>query len=117
MSDIYLTDEQRTELLREMEEDEDYRILIDVLLLAYKQAAFGKGRERHANGKPFHDQPLLSISDMVGSGYPLGQAVKKLQESRTIRTLDNGQERAVNEVLGAINYAAAAAHLYRIGKG
>lgn len=80
-----------------------YSELEQVLIRAYKQAAFGKGKERHANDKPFVDQPILAITRMVGDGYPLGQAMKKSQEAARLPTI----EMKVKELLGAINYLAA----------
>jgi len=83
--------------------DDGYDILRDVLQLAVDQASVGKGKERHANGKPFDRQPIMEIGRMVGSGYPLGQAMKKAQESSRLPP-----DRAKAELLGAINYLAAA---------
>jgi hypothetical protein len=84
-----------------------YSPLMDTLKLAYSQAAAGKGLERHANGKPFMEQPIMEIGRMVGPGYQIGQAMKKGQESMGM--LSRGQhERARAELLGAINYLAAA---------
>lgn len=81
----------------------DYDPLGRVLLLAYEQAASGKGKERHANSKPFNRQPIMEIARMVGIGYQLGQAMKKAQEASRLPN-----ERARAELLGAINYLAAA---------
>lgn len=83
--------------------DDGYDSLRYVLTLAIEQASVGKGKERHANGKPFDRQPIMEIGRMVGSGYPLGQAMKKAQESTRLPP-----DRAKAELLGAINYLAAA---------
>ena len=83
--------------------DDGYDSLRYVLTLAIEQANAGKGKERHANGKPFDRQPIMEIGRMVGSGYPLGQAMKKAQESTRLPP-----DRAKAELLGAINYLAAA---------
>ena len=48
-------------------------------------------------------KPIMEIGRMVGSGYPLGQAMKKAQESARMPP-----DRAKAELLGAINYLAAA---------
>lgn len=40
----------------------------------------------------------------MGLGYPLGQAVKKIYESQRLPT----KQPAIAELLGAINYIAAA---------
>ena len=82
---------------------EGYEMLGDVLSRAFDQAASGKGAERHAQGELFENQPMQVIADMVGIGFPLGQAIKKIQESQRL-PLDG----AVRELLGAINYLAGA---------
>ena len=83
-----------------------YEKLSNVLGAAYHQASGGKGKERHARGKPFDKQPIMEISRMVGPGYATGQAMKKLQEAKSM--MDRGQLAAAKaEALGAINYAAA----------
>lgn len=84
--------------------DQDYVELKRVLKEAYNQAASGKGKERHACDKPFVNQPILEIARMVGDGYLLGQAMKKTQESQRLPTT----QAKVKELLGAINYLAAA---------
>lgn len=81
-----------------------YQKLQDVLDKAYDQAAFGKGKERHAKAEgPFESQKICEITPRVGLGYPLGQAIKQAEESLNL-------ERAagIQELLGAINYLAAA---------
>ena len=83
-----------------------YAELRRVLDAAYEQAANGKGKERHANDKPFTAQPIMEIARMVGPGYQLGQAMKKAQEAGGM--IQRGQpDRAKAELLGAINYLAA----------
>lgn len=78
-----------------------------VLDLAYAQAMRGKGAERHAYGaqEPFEDQLICEMDkrlDGNGAG-PLYQAVKKIYESRRLPP-----DKAREELLGAINYIAAA---------
>lgn len=83
-----------------------YETLMRVLGYAYQQASGGKGKERHAHGKPFDKQPIMEIGRMVGPGYATGQAMKKLQEAKSM--MDKGQFAAAKaEALGAMNYAAA----------
>ena len=83
-----------------------YDSLSTVLGAAYHQAAGGKGKERHARGKLFDKQPIMEISRMVCPGYTTGQAMKKLQEAKSM--MDRDQFAAAKaEALGAINYAAA----------
>jgi hypothetical protein len=85
----------------------DYASLSAVLQLAYEHASAGKGQERHANDLAFEDQPMQQITRAVGVGFPLGQAMKKIQESAGM--LGRGQDdAAIAELLGAINYCAGA---------
>lgn len=84
-----------------------YSDLRRVLDMAFEQASQGKGKERHANGREFDRQPIMELARMHGLGYPTGQAAKKLQEAHTLLRL-RGKEAAIQEILGAINYAAAA---------
>ena len=80
-----------------------YFPLFSVLNDALNEAQVGKGEERHGNGLSFTEQPALSITRAVGLGFPLGQAMKKIQESQRMDT-----DAAKRELLGAINYLAAA---------
>ncbi len=84
-----------------------YEPLKRVLRLAYAHASAGKGRERHANGKPFIEQPIMEIGRMVGMGYHTGQAIKKAQESHGMVARKQFPQ-AQAELLGAINYLASA---------
>jgi hypothetical protein len=85
----------------------DYQKLKTVLDAAYRQSAEGKGKERHANERDFDRQPILEIGRMVGPGYHTGQAMKKCQEA--IGMVSRGEhDKAVQELLGTIVYAAAA---------
>ena len=84
-----------------------YTALKTVLDKAFNQASQGKGKERHANNKPFTEQPICEIGRMVGLGYPLGQAMKKCQESLRLVNL-KGVDSAKAELYGAINYIASA---------
>ena len=86
---------------------EGYEALGLALGQAVAQAARGKGSERHSyDGEAFSDQLIFEIPRRLGacgSGFLLGQAVKKIYESAR---LEPGRARA--EILGAINYLAAA---------
>lgn len=89
-----------------------YEKLAAVMAKAYDQAARGKGKERHANSKPFHEQPMLTICRNLGSiDGMLYQATKKAMEARGLPTKD----RALAEIYGAINYLAGAAILIEEG--
>ena len=80
-----------------------YERLADVLARAYDQAARGKGKERHADSDPFHEQVMQIGARKFGVGSLLFQAFKKSEESQRM-PLDRG----VNELLGAIVYLAGA---------
>lgn len=80
-----------------------YEPLMAVLVEAFDQAAHGKGKERHADAKPFVDQPMQQLIALYGPGFALGQAAKKSQESQRLP-----YERARAELLGAIIYTAGA---------
>lgn len=87
--------------------DNRYSKLRAVLDAAYSHAAREKGEERHANGRAFEEQPMLTITRDVGLGFPLGQAMKKAQEAGGMA--DRGElVAAEKECLGAINYLAGA---------
>ncbi len=82
---------------------EGYEKLAAVLQCALDQAQGGKGAERHAQGQPFHEQPMQRISQLIGSRDGMAfQAIKKIQESQRFEE----PERVINELLGAINYVA-----------
>lgn len=80
-----------------------YASLDRVLRAAFDQAASGKGRERHATGQNFEDQPMQQINQLVGVGFSTGQAIKKIQEARRM-----APDPAIRELLGAIVYTAGA---------
>lgn len=82
-----------------------YESLAAVLQEALDQAAHGKGLERHADDRPFHDQPIMRETQAVGLGFPAGQARKKILEA--VHCCNDHPERAVADLLGAINYTAA----------
>lgn len=84
-----------------------YEPLFSVLRNALDQAQRGKGAERHANSRPFEQQPIAHITEMVGVGFPLGQAIKKAQEASGMLARGNSGA-AERELLGAIVYLAAA---------
>lgn len=84
-----------------------YHDLAAILIAALQQAQNGKGSERHANGQAFKDQPILTIARQHGMGFPMGQAQKKIIEAAGM--LKRGDRKAAErEMLGAINYLAAA---------
>lgn len=89
-----------------------YESLANVLQRAYNQAAVGKGVERHsAAGEPFHEQVMQIGAAKFGHGSLLFQAFKKSEESQRLP-----HDRAVNELLGAINYLAGAVIALEIKK-
>lgn len=93
-----------------------YGALEDVFNDAHDQASEGKGKERHASGEPFEQQTICQTTRAHGIGFATGQAEKKARESHRLLKMENGRERAVAELLGAINYLAAAIIVIREGK-
>lgn len=82
-----------------------YWMLQKILMEAFQQASEGKGKERHAEkDERFEDQQICEITRRCGMGFPLGQAVKKIQETKKLDT----SAKRIHELLGAINYIAAA---------
>ncbi len=82
---------------------EGYEHLQNVLWDALRQAAFGKGKERHANDLPFHEQRMQTISGLLNSDAGMAfQAVKKLTEG--LQFSDPAARE--KELLGAIVYIA-----------
>ena len=105
MDEYYaLKDHAPIEAVLESTDDGPYTSLRRGLDLAFQQAASGKGQERHAKaGEPFERQKICEIARRVGLAFPIGQAVKKSEESLRV-----GGEWGIRENLGAINYLAAA---------
>ena len=84
-----------------------YEMLSRGLKAAYTQSAKGKGAVRHADNKPFDQQPILITTRRHGEGFPMGQAEKKIGEAAGMIT--RGEiEAARHEILGAIVYLVAA---------
>jgi len=87
-----------------------YQELSRILQDAHNQASGGKGKERHADGKPFEDQKICVISRWLKGNpcaAPLFQVVKKAVETTRLPP-----ESAIYELYGVVNYAAAAIKLY-----
>jgi hypothetical protein len=89
---------------------EGYEQLALVLDAALMQAQAGKGKERHAgDGQAFHDQQIVQLCEWMGSTQgDIFQAAKKAIESTRLPP-----QRAELELLGAINYLAAAVIVLR----
>lgn len=85
--------------------NQKYNKLKDILDRAFDQASVGKGKARHANNDNFEDQPILAETRAVGIGFVAGQARKKILEAT--RYYQEHPERAIADLLGAINYIAA----------
>lgn len=89
-----------------------YESLAAVLDEALMQAQAGKGKERHASGEPFDEQLICRLCREDGIGFATGQAKKKTTESHRL-----AGEFGVKELLGAINYLAAAVIVRREEEG
>lgn len=91
-------------IFRSKKDRDDYLPLLRTFLGALEQAAYGKGRERHANDLPFVEQPILTMAQMLNSDAGLAQQViKKTIEARGLLT----KEARIKELRGAMVYAAA----------
>jgi hypothetical protein len=89
-----------------------YDALAFELHAAFEQSAHGKGKVRHAKGRPFDRQPILELGRLYGPGFAAGQAAKKTQEA--LGMLARGDTAAaLAELHGAIVYTAAMASLVR----
>lgn len=84
----------------------EYEELARVLDMALEQAQSGKGQVRHASpGEAFQDQQIVQLGEWLGSNHgQIFQACKKAVESARLP-----REQAIAELLGAVNYLAAAA--------
>lgn len=91
-------------IFRSKKDRDDYLPLLRTFLGALEQAAYGKGRERHANDLPFIEQPILTMAHMLDSDAGLAQQViKKTVEARSLPT----KQARINELRGTLVYAAA----------
>lgn len=82
-----------------------YEALAAILDQALAQAQAGKGIERHSRpGEAYQDQRIVQLGEWMDStAFAIGQACKKALESTRMPA-----DRARAELLGAINYLAAA---------
>lgn len=83
-----------------------YNKLARALEGAFRQAADGKGKERHADDKPFEDQKILTITRLV-EGSPVAPLLYQVAK-KAIETARMEPAAAIRELRGCINYAAAA---------
>lgn len=91
-------------IFRSKKDRDDYLPLLRTFLGALEQAAYGKGRARHANDLPFIEQPILTMAHMLDSDAGLAQQViKKTVEARSLPT----KQARINELRGTLVYAAA----------
>jgi len=76
---------------------------------AYHQAAHGKGQARHGGAKPFEEQPIFTIAELLDGSIDghLFQVIKKAQEAGRMAKAGL-RDAARRELMGAIVYAAAA---------
>jgi len=81
--------------------DPQYGALALVLRSAFCQAAYEKGKERHAEDGLLFEEQISCRINREYPGYALGQASKKMAESKRMP-----KEHAIRELLGAINFLA-----------
>ncbi|ATS92098.1 hypothetical protein HMSP1_54 [Sinorhizobium phage HMSP1-Susan] len=89
---------------------EGYHELARILADAFNDAASGKGKARHANNLPWHEQPIITIGNFTGPGGTAFQAIKKIREALDM-SRRNENSAAIREIHGAIVYAAATIYL------
>lgn len=100
----------------QVEVDDGYNELFFELTNALQQSMRGKGNERHANAKPFTEQPIMALARMFGPGGPGQQVGKKSQEA--FGMYQRGEhDQAIAELHGAMVYAAAMILRIREEKG
>ena len=91
--------------------DRGFEDLAGVLAKAYRQAAGGKGLERHGGGAvpiPFNRQRILEIArGPAGLGFLTGQVQKKVGEANDMANRGE-RDAAIHEMMGAIVYLGAA---------
>jgi len=80
----------------------------DTLSHEEKSDSMKRIEEWYAEDQAWDEQPISIISQWVGPGGPLFQAIKKARESMRLLKI-SGPERARQEILGAIAYLAQAA--------
>jgi len=96
--------EENSTITVNMPIEKNYKSLFDVFMNAYEQAAEGKGKERHASNEAYEHQKICTLNRQLGSNHgAIFQACKKAIESTRL-----DRERAKAELLGSINYLAAA---------
>lgn len=92
-----------------MKVEQGYEPLAEVLQEALDQAQKGKGAICHANGLRFIDQPIMQGAREAGEGGLVFQSRKKILEAMNCKDDD----RAITDLLGAINYIVAQVLLRR----
>ena len=95
-------EEQVDQAKEEVKAPNPYQSLITVLNQAYLRAAQGKGKDRHANHKPFLEQPIITEGEHF---YIIGNLQQIRKKCLEVLRLD--QPAARNELLDVIVYAAA----------
>lgn len=86
---------------------EGYEDLARILSGAFDQSAHGKGKQRHSNGRPFNEQPIMALARLTGIDAHAYQISKKATEAAAM--FKRGDlEAAMAEFRGVIVYAAAA---------
>lgn len=94
------------DLVAEQQLQDDYAEFSDVLAEAFDFTARGKGHERHGGNLPWREQPHAKITEDVGLGFPIGQALKKIREGNAMEEWDACRR----ELLGAIGYLCSAVY-------
>ena len=104
-------------LQRNVHDVPGYEHLADILQAAYDQSARGKGKERHANDAPWHEQRINTIPAGQRS---IADGVAYQVQKKTLEACDMAErgdyDAAERELLGAIVYVAACIEQVRNAK-
>lgn len=86
-------------------EFEHFQAILDSV---YNEITAGKGKQRHGQDTSFSQQPWKYITDGVGTGFAVGQAIKKLIEIKKYHDNNLNTEEGMlawkREALGAVVY-------------
>lgn len=94
----------------ENKSDGMYDVLDRIISEASEQAKTGKGKERHADNEAFEDQKIIIINRWVKGSPAAGNLYQVIKKSAEAARLE--PEKAIHELRGVINYAAASIYAY-----
>jgi len=99
-----IVDNVKVEWGEEMENNDNYKSLLNALDLAHKRASVGKGKKRHADNNKFEEQPICTEMRLMNTTIPAVYQVRK----KAIEQLRFDTSASINEWLDVIVYSCAA---------